>query len=54
MRREHKVKLPDFKMPRKIFSEVRRQSFMTGTIINGWSDDSVNVNGSQELCVQVL
>jgi hypothetical protein len=46
--------VPDFEFLRKIFSEVRRQSSITGTIVNVWCRGSVNVHGSQVLDMRNL
>lgn len=56
---EHRrqFKVFDFEVPRKIFSEVRTQSLLTETIINGWCYGTVNMQlkiGSLGLCIQVL
>lgn len=46
--------MADFEMLIKMFSEVRKQSFIRGPIINGWGHGSINVHGSQGFCMRVL
>ena len=46
--------MADFEMLIKIFSEVRKHSFIGGTIKNYRGHGSINVHGSQGFCMQVL